>query len=150
MRDLCRGTTPLTTNIDDGLIRLPRIHDPRGNLTFIEGGAHVPFTIARAYWIYDVPGGGSCGGSAYRSTEEFLVALSGSFEVVLENARGMQRIQLSRSFVGVHVRSMTWRRLENFSTNAVCLALASERFSESDRLFDRDAFDVLMAAGSRE
>lgn len=132
------------------MLALPRIQDPRGNLTFIEGGAHVPFAIARASWIYDVPGGESYGGSAYRSTEEFLVALSGSFEVLLENARGMQRIRLSRSFVGVHVPPMTWRRLENFSTNAVCLALASEHFSESDLLFDRGAFDVLMAAGSRE
>lgn len=130
------------------MVALPRIQDPRGNLTFIESGAHVPFTIARAYWIYDVPGGESYGGSAYRSTEEFLVALSGSFEVVLESARGMQRIQLSRSFVGLHVPAMTWRRLENFSTNAVCLALASERFRESELLFDRHAFDALMDAGS--
>jgi WxcM-like, C-terminal len=126
------------------LIDLPKIPDPRGNLSFIEGDNHIPFTVRRTYWIYDVPGGERRGGHAYRTLHEFFVALSGSFDVVLDNGRGArQTVVLNRSYVGLHVPPMTWRHLENFSTNAVCLILASEHYDEADYLRDRDEFLAL-------
>jgi hypothetical protein len=126
------------------LIDLPKIPDPRGNLSFIEGDNHIPFTVRRTYWIYDVPGGERRGGHAYRTLHEFFVALSGSFDVVLDNGRGArQTVVLNRSYVGLHVPPMTWRHLENFSTNAVCLILASEHYDEGDYLRDRDEFLAL-------
>jgi hypothetical protein len=126
------------------LIDLPKIPDPRGNLSFIEGDNHIPFAVRRTYWIYDVPGGERRGGHAYRTLHEFFVALSGSFDVVLDNGRGArQTVVLTRSYVGLHVPPMTWRHLENFSTNAVCLILASEHYDEADYLRDRDEFLAL-------
>jgi WxcM-like, C-terminal len=126
------------------LIDLPKIPDPRGNLSFIEGGSHIPFRVRRTYWIYDVPGGERRGGHAYRTLHEFFVALSGSFDVVLDNGRGArQTVVLNRSYVGLHVPPMTWRHLENFSTNAVCLILASEHYDESDYVRDRNEFNTL-------
>jgi dTDP-4-dehydrorhamnose 3,5-epimerase-like enzyme len=123
------------------LIDLPKIPDARGNLTFIEGGEHVPFAIRRAYWIYDVPGGERRGGHAYRTLEEFFVALSGSFDVVVDDGRGdVRHVVLNRSYFGLHVPPMTWRHLENFSTNAVCLILASQRYDEADYLRDHAEF----------
>ena len=113
------------------LVTLPRIQDARGNLSFVEGGRHVEFAIKRAYWIYDVPGGEARGGHAHRTLDELLIALSGSFDVRLEDGVRTEVVQLNRSYFGLLVPRMTWRRLENFSTNAVCLALASAPFDES-------------------
>jgi hypothetical protein len=127
------------------VIALPRIRDPRGSLTFIEGGRHVPFDVQRAYWIYDVPGGEVRGGHAYLELEEFFVALSGSFEVVVDNGRETRRVMLNRSYEGLYVPNLAWRTLENFSTNAVCLILASRHFDESDYVYDRARFRELVA-----
>jgi hypothetical protein len=126
------------------LVALPKIPDPRGNLSFIEGGNHIPFEVRRTYWIYDVPGGERRGGHAYRTLHEFFVALSGSFDVVVDDGRAEpEHVVLNRSYVGLHVPPMTWRHLENFSTNAVCLILASEHYDEADYLRDRDEFLAL-------
>lgn len=122
------------------MVGLPRIADPRGNLTFIEGERHIPFRIRRTYWLYDVPGGEARGGHASRVTDEFLVALSGSFDVVLDDGDGRRIVQLNRSYHGLLVPRLTWRSLENFSTNAVCLALASALFDEADVIRDYETF----------
>ncbi|MDQ3996963.1 MAG: FdtA/QdtA family cupin domain-containing protein [Gemmatimonadota bacterium] len=122
------------------IIRLPRVEDVRGNLSFVEGMRHVPFTIRRAYWIYDVPGGEARGGHANRTLDEFLIALSGSFDVRLDAGDGERVMPLNRSYLGLLVPRMTWRRLENFSTNAVCLTLASAEFDESDYIREHDQF----------
>jgi len=114
------------------LIELPKIEDNRGNLSFIEGNVHVPFEIQRVYWIYDVPGGEVRGGHAYKTLHEYIVALSGSFDVVLNNGKKKQKWTLNRSYYGLYVPNMVWRSLENFSTNALCMILASEHYSENN------------------
>jgi hypothetical protein len=126
------------------VIELPRFPDPRGNLTFIEGAAHIPFPIRRAYWIYDVPGGERRGGHAYRELQEFIVALSGSFDVVVDDAGGRRTFALNRSYLGLYVPGQWWRALENFSTNAVCLILASNEYDEADYIRDRGEFETLI------
>jgi dTDP-4-dehydrorhamnose 3,5-epimerase-like enzyme len=121
------------TTVDDCvLIDLPKIPDYRGNLTFIEAGAHVPFPLRRAYWLYDVPGGAARGGHAYRELEEFVIGLSGSFSVVLDDGRKTRRVLLNRSYFGLYIPSKIWRSFEDFSTNAVCLVLASLPYAEED------------------
>ena len=124
-------------------IELATIVDPRGKLTFIEGRHHVPFGIRRAYWIYDVPGGEVRGGHAYRSLEELIIAVSGSFDVALDDGTSTERVGLSRSYYGLYIPPMTWRQLENFSTNGVCLVLASAPYDEADYIRDHDAFVAL-------
>lgn len=122
------------------IIELPKIADARGNLTFLEGGIHLPFTFRRVYWIYDVPGGELRGGHAYRTLEEFIVAASGSFDVVLDDGTGERRYPLNRSYFGLYVPPGLWRRLDNFSTNAITLILASADFDECDYIRDHDEF----------
>jgi dTDP-4-dehydrorhamnose 3,5-epimerase-like enzyme len=123
------------------IINLPKISDPRGNLTFLEGnGRHIPFDIKRAYWIYDVPGGEKRGGHAYCENEEFIIALSGSFDVVLDDGAARQTFPLNRSYFGLYVPRMMWRQLENFSTNGVTLILASTQYSPEDYIRDYDTF----------
>jgi mannose-6-phosphate isomerase-like protein (cupin superfamily) len=129
------------------LIELPKIQDRRGNLTFIEASRHVPFRIRRTYWIYDVPGAESRGQHAYRSNEEFFVALSGSFEVALDDGSSTSQITLNRGYVGLYVPPMLWRRLENFSTNAVCLIVASLPYDPADYLRDYDEYLALRGGG---
>lgn len=114
------------------LINLPKFFDPRGNLSFIEEDAHLPFKIKRVYWIYDVPGGEHRGGHAFRETEELIVALSGSSDLVLNDGINEYRFTLSRSYYGVYVPKMMWRLLENFSTNSLALIIASTEYAESD------------------
>jgi dTDP-4-dehydrorhamnose 3,5-epimerase-like enzyme len=122
------------------IIDLPKIEDERGNLSFIEGGGHIPFTVERAYWIYDVPGGELRGSHAFRRQEEFIVALSGSFDVVLHDGVREQRIHLCRSYKGVYVPPMTWRTLDNFSTNSLGLVLSSTHYDEVDYICDFEEF----------
>ena len=122
------------------IIELPKILDERGNLTFIEGGNHIPFKIERTYMIYDVPGGETRGGHAYMELNEFIVALSGSFDVVLDDGNEKRTYSLNRSYYGLYVPKMIWRGLENFSTNALCMILASEKYNEDDYLRDYDLF----------
>jgi hypothetical protein len=114
------------------LIELPKISDPRGSLTFIEGGHHVPFAIRRVYYLYDVPGGAERGGHAHKDLHQLIVAMSGSFDIVLDDGRQKKRIHLNRSYYGLYVCPMIWREMDNFSSGAVCLVLASERYSKSD------------------
>ena len=123
------------------IIDLPKILDRRGNLSFIEGaGKHIPFVIRRTYWIYDVPGGEMRGGHAYRTNQEFVVALSGSFDVVLHDGVQEYRYHLNRSYYGLYVPKMMWRSMENFSTNSLALVLSSTDYSEEDYLRDFDQF----------
>ena|SRR5690606_18664961 len=122
------------------IIELPKKEDLRGNLTFIEGENHVPFEIQRVYWIYDVPGGQIRGGHAFREQEEFIVALSGSFDVVVDDGQSQEKFQLNRSYYGLYIPSKLWRHMENFSTNSVALVLSSTSFSEEDYIRDYDDF----------
>jgi dTDP-4-dehydrorhamnose 3,5-epimerase-like enzyme len=125
---------------DCRLIELPKIPDARGNLTFAEASRHVPFEIRRAYWIYDVPGGQVRGGHAYLELQEFFVALSGSFEIVVDDGSQTARHHLNRSYRGLFVPNRLWRHLENFSTNAVCLILASAHYDAADYIRDYEEF----------
>jgi len=121
-------------------VNLTKIADPRGNLSFIEPGRPVPFVIKRTYWIYDVPGGENRGGHAYKTLQEFFVALSGSFDVVLDDGKDRKVVLLNRSYFGLYVPNMIWRHLENFSTNAVCMILASQPYNALDYLRDYSEF----------
>lgn len=121
-------------------IELPKIIDDRGNLSFIEENLHIPFKIARTYWIYDVPGGEIRGSHAFREQEEFIVALSGSFDLVLNDAKETQRYSLNRSYMGVYVPRMTWRTMGNFSTNSLCLVLSSTPYDPDDYIWDYKVF----------
>ena len=118
------------------IIQLPKIMDERGNLSFIEGNKHIPFEIKRVFWIYDVPGGEVRGGHAYRESQEFIIALSGSFDVVLNDGINEQQYSLNRSYYGLYVSKMIWRHLENFSTNSLALVLSSTHFMEEDYIRD--------------
>jgi hypothetical protein len=132
------------------LLTFRKIPDPRGNLTPVEGGNDIPFPIRRVYWIYDVPGGAQRGGTAYRTLEEVFVALSGSFDLTVDDGRGSTvRHTLNRGYYGVHVPSMMWRRLSNFSTNAVCLIFASRHYDDADYLRNYDEFRELSAGEGR-
>jgi hypothetical protein len=128
------------------IIELPRVLDPRGSLTFIEGSSEIPFSIRRVFWIYDVPGGERRGGHAYSTLSEFIVALSGSFDVLVDDGTNQQTFSLNRSYLGLLVPPMTWRTLENFSTNAVAVALASAAYDENDYIRDHDAFVAMRAS----
>ncbi len=114
------------------IIELPRILDNRGNLSFIEDYSRIPFAISRTYWVYDVPGGESRGGHAYRHNREFIVALSGSFDVVTEDSEGTRRFVLNRCYQGLYIPAGVWRVMENFSTNSVALVLASDPYDPDD------------------
>lgn len=132
------------------LIDLPKIMDPRGNLSFIEGEHHIPFSIQRVYWIYDVPGGEIRGGHGYRSLKEFIIALSGSFDVVLNDGKKQKVFSLNRSYYGLYVPNLVWRSLKNFSTNALCLILASSNYDENDYIRNFDDFlNILKDAGDK-
>jgi len=125
------------------LIDLPKFLDLRGNLSLIEEDTHLPFKIRRVYWIYDVPGGEHRGGHAFRETEELIVALSGSFDVVLNDGEKEFRFHLNRSYYGVFIPKMMWRMLENFSTNSLALIIASTDYSEADYIRDFNEFTSL-------
>ena len=122
------------------IIDLPKIQDPRGNLTFVEGGSHVPFEIQRVYYLYDVPGGSERGGHAHKALHQLIIAMSGSFDVVLDDGNDQKRIHLSRSYYGLYVCPMIWRELDNFSSGSVCMVLASNRYDESDYYRDYQEF----------
>jgi hypothetical protein len=126
------------------LIDLPKFLDPRGNLSFIEENTHLPFKIRRIYWIYDVPGGEYRGGHAFRKTKELIVALSGSFDVVLHDGEKEYRFSMNRSYYGVYVPNMIWRMLENFSTNSLALIIASTEYFETDYLRNFREFTKLV------
>ena len=122
------------------IINLPKIADPRGNLTFAEGSNHVPFDIKRVYWIYDVPGGETRGGHAFKEQDEFVIAISGSFDVVVDDGENVERFHLNRSYMGLHVPPGKWRYMDNFSTNSIALVLASTPYTENDYIRDYELF----------
>jgi len=122
------------------LIYLPKVQDPRGNLTFIEAGRHLPFKFNRVFYLYDVPGGSDRGGHALKTTHQFIIAMAGSFDVVLDAGNGRQRFQLNRSYYGLYIPPMVWRELENFSSGSVALVLASGFYDEADYIREHDDF----------
>lgn len=122
------------------IIELPKISDPRGNLTFVEGLKHIPFAMQRVYWIYDVPGGEMRGRHAFRENRELVIAVSGSFEVEVDDGNSTSRYLLNRSYYGLYLPPMHWRSLENFSTNSLCLVLASHPYDVTDYLRNYDTF----------
>lgn len=128
---------------DCKFIELPKIHDPRGNLTFIEGQRHIPFDIQRVYYLYDVPGGSDRGAHAHKNLHQFLIAMSGSFDVVLDDGDRQRRFHMNRSYYGLYICPMMWRYLDNFSSGAVCMVLASEYFEPSDYIREYEQFSQL-------
>ena len=126
------------------IIDLPKICDPRGNLSFIEGNNHIPFKIERTYWIYDVPGGKTRSGHAFRTQEEFIVALSGSFDIILNDGKGNEEtFHMARSYYGLHIPPMTWRKIVNFSTNSVAMILSSTKNDANDYIEDFEQFKAI-------
>lgn len=132
---------------DCHILDLPKATDRRGNLTFIEGGKHIPFDIRRAYYLYDVPGGSERGGHAHKALHQVIIALSGSFDVVLDDGHEKKRFRLNRPYYGLYVCPKIWRELDNFSTGAVCLVLASEFYTEDDYWRDYSEFLAAVEAG---
>lgn len=127
------------------IIDLPKIQDPRGNLTFLQYPNQIPFLIQRTFWTYDVPGGEIRGGHAYHKQEEVIIALSGSFDVVITNPDGSsEKFSLNRSYYGLYLPAKTWRHVENFSTNALALHVSSEFFSTEDYIRDFEDFKILL------
>ena len=122
------------------IVQLPKIEDPRGNLTFIEEERHIPFRIERVYWIYDVPGGQVRGGHAFKTQQELIIALSGSFDVEVDDGREKKIFSLNRSYYGLYLQPGLWRRMQNFSTNALALVLSSTTFNEDDYIRDYEEF----------
>ena len=130
--------------IDDvRIIELPKFLDARGNLSFAEQNNHVPFAIKRTYWIYDVPGGEARGGHAYMNNQEFIIALSGAFDVVVDDGKNKRIISLNRSYFGLYVPSGLWRSMENFSTNSFALEFGSEHYDKEDYIRDYEQFLIL-------
>ena len=135
-------------SIDDArIIDLPKFLDARGNISFAENFKQIPFEIKRTYWLYDVPGGESRGGHAYKENEEFIIALSGSFDVVLDDGKERKVFSLNRSYYGLYVPKGLWREMENFSTNAFALEFSSTNYSESDYVRDYEKFKQLKQDG---
>lgn len=126
------------------ILQLPRIQDPRGNLTFIQTGDHIPFDIKRVYYLYDVPGGSSRGGHAHKKLQQLMIAITGSFDVILDDSRERRTFHLNRSYHGLYVPPMLWRELDNFSSGSVCMVLASTCYEEEDYYRDYDAYSLVM------
>jgi dTDP-4-dehydrorhamnose 3,5-epimerase-like enzyme len=122
------------------IIEIPKILDERGNLSFVENLNHIPFEIKRCYWIYDVPGGTERGGHAYKENQEFVIALSGSFDVIIDDGSKKETFHLNRSYYGLYIPKMMWRQMNNFSTNSLALILSSTEYDEKDYIRDYELF----------
>lgn len=129
------------------IIELPKFLDARGNLSFVQNNTHIPFEIKRTYWLYDVPGGESRGGHAYRETEEFVIALSGSFDVIVDDGKEKKIFHLNRSYYGLYIPKGIWREIDNFSTNSLALEFASTKYNPADYIHDYDEFIKLKEDG---
>jgi len=127
------------------IVELPKIQDERGNLTFIESGRHVPFDIKRMYYLYDIPGGASRAAHGHRRLHQFMVAMSGSFDITLNNGKDLRKYTLNRPYMGLYIPPMLWRDLDNFSSGAVCMVLASEYYDEDEYIRDYNEFKILTA-----
>lgn len=125
---------------DCRVVELPKISDPRGNLTFVEGGRHIPFDIRRVYYLYDVPGGATRAAHGHRALHQLMIAMSGSFDVTLDDGQEKRRFHLNRSYYGLYIPPMIWRDLDNFSSGSVCMVLASEVYDEADYFRDYQLF----------
>ena len=137
-----------TINMDKpNIVNLPKFLDARGNLSFVEQENHIPFVIKRTYWLYDVPGGESRGGHAYKENQEFIVALSGSFDVILDDGEEKKKFTLNRSYYGLYVPKGLWREMNNFSTNSLAMILSSTDYDESDYIRNYDEFFKLKRYG---
>ena len=132
---------------DVKIIELPKFTDPRGNLSFVEQLNHIPFEIKRTYWIYDVPGGENRGGHAFRQNDEFIVALSGAFDVIVDDGKEKKRFALNRSYYGLYIPAGLWRTMENFSTNSLALEFGSIHYDRADYVEDYDQFLRLKSNG---
>jgi len=128
------------------IIEIPKISDPRGNLSYIEGGNHIPFAIQRVYYLYDIPGGEERGSHAHKELQQLIIALSGSFDVELSDGKQKKRFTLNRPYQGLYVPTMLWRKLDNFSSGSVCMVLASNKYDEDD--YYRDHQEYLNAVKS--
>ncbi|MCW3160385.1 sugar 3,4-ketoisomerase [Chryseobacterium oryctis] len=122
------------------IIELPKIYDKRGNLSFFEHPGQLPFEIKRTYWIYDVPGGETRGSHAFKEQQEFIIALSGSFDVVIHNGKEEQRFSLNRSYYGLYIPKLYWRKLENFSTNSLAIIVSDQAYNQNDYIRDFEEF----------
>lgn len=129
------------------IINLPKFLDTRGNLSFVQNITHIPFEIKRTYWLYDVPGGESRGGHAYREAEEFVIALSGSFDVIVDDGKDKKTFHLNRSYYGLYIPKGMWREMDNFSTNSLALEFASTKYDSTDYIRDYDEFLKLKKDG---
>ena len=132
---------------DVKLIELPRFNDPRGNLSFVEQNNHIPFEIQRTYWIYDVPGGEDRGGHAYKSTSEFIIAISGGFDVIVDDGKQKKRFTLNRSYYGLYIPKGLWRQMENFSTNSFALEFSDTKYDCRDYIVDYSEYLKLKSNG---
>ena len=132
---------------DVKLIELPKFADPRGNLSFAEQNNHVPFTIRRTYWIYDVPGGESRGGHAYKETSEFIIAISGGFDVTVDDGKEKNTFTLNRSYYGLYIPKGLWRKMDNFSTNSFALEFADTKYDRNDYVEDYDEYLKIKSNG---
>ncbi len=131
--------------MDAQIINLPKFLDARGNLSFVEQFKHIPFEIKRTYWIYDVPGGEVRGGHAYKENQEFVIALSGSFDVILDDGKEEKTFSLNRSYYGLYIPKGIWREIDNFSTNSLALVLSSTKYNEEDYIRDHEKFISLIS-----
>jgi len=122
------------------ILEFPIIHDARGNLTFIENNRHIPFDIKRVYYLYDVPGGAERAGHAHKTLQQIIIAMSGSFDILLDDGHEKKKLHLNRSYYGLYICPMIWRTIDNFSSGSVCLVLASDFYSEADYYRDYDEF----------
>ncbi len=137
--------TKKKSNIEDcRIIKLPKIYDARGNLTFIENSRHIPFDIKRVFYLYDVPGGETRGGHAHFILKQFIIAASGSFDVVIDDGFNRKTINLNRSYFGLYLPALIWREIENFSSGSVCLVLTSEFYNEDDYIYDYSTFKKIV------
>lgn len=125
---------------DCRIIELPKIYEPRGNLSFVESNNHIPFSIERVYYVYDVPGGSDRGGHAHKELHQLIIAMSGSFDITLDDGKNKKKFHLARSYYGLYVCPMIWREIDNFSSNSVLMVLASNKYSEEDYYRDYEDF----------